>query len=616
MINVDDIDYDGGSIDDSINSDNIINPINFYDRDKIFLRFNFFYDIYRSRDRCVFYSIMIIGLIIVFSPLYFNDLNEFGFKDSIFLEETMKSESIKMAQFSMLTIILPMLFDTVLDFLDQSKTINFEIHERIMFMIITLVHAIVNITYYGTLKGAIFYIFVNQASVIIANCCIFSAFTKLERAKPKEMIPIIIGKILIITGATVKMYGFIHGDVMNIGIIISVIGNILLVLNCFFWILHILNITPTLNNVRRLVFFEWQKLSIVDLTDAENAVIVYFLIYVTWIFAVFISNSLTNSVSWKISSESNILSFEIFHICLVFVAVALPMRLTKKRQNTAFEAIIKLTKKLDNERMILTQVLPNEAVRAIQKGLKVSSKYFQSCTIFFSDIEGFTDISSQLNPNEVMYLLDELYSVMDYVTTVFKQNELLKIETIGDAYMLVSGISDDSVDHVRCITDYALIVRKLISLVLNPITQEPLRIRIGIHTGPVCAGVVGFLTPHWSLFGDTVNTAARMETNSIPGKINSSESTANFLLKHNIYNLTKRELINVKGKGEMQTYWVDDYKNSNYYIDSCRMDRLIEECKILIQKCKSNRKQNDDYSISVDPTSAKAKAYSDTENNF
>ena len=157
------------------------------------------------------------------------------------------------------------------------------------------------------------------------------------------------------------------------------------------------------------------------------------------------------------------------------------------------------------------------------------------------------------------------------------------------------GIQDNSVDHAKCITDYALIVRKVIPLVLNPITHEPLRIRIGIHSGKVTAGITGFLTPHWSLHGDCVNTCARMESTSSPGKIHVSESTANLLLKHDIYDLTKREKINVKGKGEMQTWWVNGWLKDNH-ADSYKLDKLVEECKVLIQKCKLNRSVIDSVS--------------------
>jgi len=595
MIN--DINDDNNDLDDGSNYyHHVINPIKSYYTDKAFLRYNFFYDIYRSSFRCVYYSLMIVGIIIVLSPLYVFSLGQFGFENTIFLDHTMKAISIEMSQFSMLTVILPMLFDTILDLLDRTKTINFEIHERIMFIIITIIHAIINITYYGTLKGAIYYIFINQASVIVANCCIFSCFSKLERAKTKEKVPMVIGFVLVITGAILKMYGFVYMSLMTPGILISAIGNIIQIFNCVVWMLVILNITPckqkwgTISKAPALTISKAPAL-----TDAEETVLVYFFIFICWIIVVFISNQATNSISWKASTVSNILTFQICHICLVFVVIAVPMRLSKKRQTLAFESITKLSTQVESDHMLLTQVLPADVVQTIQQGIKVRPKNFQQCTIFFSDIEGFTSLSSSLDSQEVMYMLDELYSVMDYVTAMFKKKELLKVETIGDAYMLVSGVQDTSVDHVRIVTEYALTVRKVISLVLNPITQEPLRIRIGIHTGKVTAGIAGYLTPHWSLFGDTVNTAARMETNSLPGKIHVSESTANILLKHDIYDLTKRDKISVKGKGLMQTYWVNDYKDNNY-IDSYKLDKLQEECKMLIQKCKANRLDLDSLS--------------------
>jgi len=201
---------------ETINSD----IINYYEKNKVLLRYSFFYDIYRSRCRCVFYSIMTIGLIVIFSPLYVFKLEQFGFNDSIFHKITMKSNSFENSQYSMLTIIIPMIFDTFMDMMHLKGTLNFEIHERLIFMIITLAHSIVNISYYGTLKGTIYYIFINQASVVIANCCVFSTLTKLERSLPREMITILLGFLLIIIGSTIKMYGFIYENIMNTGIVI------------------------------------------------------------------------------------------------------------------------------------------------------------------------------------------------------------------------------------------------------------------------------------------------------------------------------------------------------------------------------------------------------------
>ena len=549
--------------------------------------FEFFNDIYSSTYRSYLYSLMTIGLIVLFSPLYIFDINNFGLYDSIFFH-TMNSDSVRISQFSMLSIMVPIALDTALDF--QENVIQFDSRERILFMTLTFAHAITNIVHNGTLKGAVYYIFVNQACVIISNCATFSCYTRLKKVTPEFMISIFIGFTLVIIGSTIKMYGLVYEKIAMIGVVVSIIGNILQFINCFLCTCQVLNIIPCEYGIIGFIKnFTLKK--VVKATLEEEVVAVYLSIFMAFMLSVFISNQVTGSILWKDSSEPNILSYQIFHIILVTVIVFVPMRLNRKRHTRAVESITLLSNQLETEHMILTQVLPKDAVENILAGMKVKSQNFESCTVFFSDIEGFTNLSSQVEPEDVMYMLDELYSIMDYVTAMFPPNQLLKIETIGDAYMLASGILDTSVDHVQCMVEYALIVCRLSSLVLNPVTKEPLRIRIGIHTGPVCAGIVGFLTPHWCLFGDTVNTAARTESIGSPGKINISESTANILIEQGIYNLTKRDKLEVKGKGLMQTYWLHNSEKKDFWLKNGLMNlKLLEdECQAIIDKCKASR---------------------------
>lgn len=373
-------------LEESINSD-IVNNYNYRDK-SAFQRYNFFYDIYTSRFRLSLFAIMTMALVVVFSPLYIYRVDQFGFENTIFYDNAMKAKEIEISQYSMVSIMVPMLVDTILDLTGQTSN-SFEIHERLMFIIITIIHPIINILYFGTLQGAIGYIFVNQASVIIAVVCCFSCLSKLEKLQALEMISILVGLILVCLGGIMKMYGFINEAVMNPGIVIATIGNLLNLANCCFGILKTLNLTSCITSCN----FDWQKHQIIVLSDAEEISILYMSMFVMWTIAVIISNTTTNSISWKSSSIANILSFEIFQICLVFAIVALPMRLSRKRQKTAITAIAELTER----NMILTQVLPNEAVQAIQKGIKVKPKTFQSCTIFFSDIEGFTDLASKID---------------------------------------------------------------------------------------------------------------------------------------------------------------------------------------------------------------------------
>jgi len=213
---------------------------------------------------------------------------------------------------------------------------------------------------------------------------------------------------------------------------------------------------------------------------------------------------------------------------------------------------------------LVHQILPPKVAEQIIAGKQVAPEAFDQVTIFFSDVEGFTTICSKVTPVEVVRMLNDLYTVMDYCTSLFP---VYKVETIGDAYMLVGGLPVRDPNHAQSIADFALLVQTAVRAVKSPIDGSPIRIRIGLHSGPVMAGVVGNLMPRYCLFGDTVNTASRMESNGMPGLIHCSEAVYNILSATNRHKLTKRGEIEVKGKGIMTTYWLDaatdDNKNSN-----------------------------------------------------
>jgi len=203
---------------------------------------------------------------------------------------------------------------------------------------------------------------------------------------------------------------------------------------------------------------------------------------------------------------------------------------------------------------LVHQILPPKVAEAIKSGQPVLPESFEEVTIFFSDVEGFTTICAQVTPIQVVHMLNDLYTVMDYCTSLFP---LYKVETIGDAYMLVGGLPTRDPKHAQHIADFALLVRSAVQAVKSPIDGSPIRIRIGLHSGPVMAGVVGNLMPRYCLFGDTVNTASRMESNGTAGLIHCSAKTAQILLAAGRHQVTKRGDIEVKGKGIMTTYWLD-----------------------------------------------------------
>uniref|UniRef100_A0A8C5LUG3 guanylate cyclase n=1 Tax=Leptobrachium leishanense TaxID=445787 RepID=A0A8C5LUG3_9ANUR len=201
---------------------------------------------------------------------------------------------------------------------------------------------------------------------------------------------------------------------------------------------------------------------------------------------------------------------------------------------------------------LLYAMLPKHVANQLKEGKKVQAGEFKICTILFSDVVTFTNICAACEPIYIVDMLNAMYSRFDHLTSI---HDVYKVETIGDAYMVVGGVPVPSDSHAERVANFALGMRIAAREVVNPVSGEPIKIRVGIHTGPVLAGVVGDKMPRYCLFGDTVNTASRMESHGVPDKIHLSPTTYN-CLKHIHFEIVERGTINVKGKGEMNTYFL------------------------------------------------------------
>uniref|UniRef100_A0A674D362 Guanylate cyclase n=1 Tax=Salmo trutta TaxID=8032 RepID=A0A674D362_SALTR len=204
---------------------------------------------------------------------------------------------------------------------------------------------------------------------------------------------------------------------------------------------------------------------------------------------------------------------------------------------------------------LLYQILPHSVAEQLKRGETVQAEAFDSVTIYFSDIVGFTAISAESTPMQVVTLLNDLYTCFDAIIDNF---DVYKVETIGDAYMVVSGLPVRNGNlHGREIARMSLALLEAVhSFRIRHRPAQQLFLRSGIHSGPVCAGVVGLKMPRFCLFGDTVNTASRMESNGEALKIHVSEATRVVLDDFNCFQLELRGDVEMKGKGRMKTYWL------------------------------------------------------------
>ncbi|MEZ4362945.1 MAG: adenylate/guanylate cyclase domain-containing protein [Kofleriaceae bacterium] len=216
------------------------------------------------------------------------------------------------------------------------------------------------------------------------------------------------------------------------------------------------------------------------------------------------------------------------------------------------ELVSQRTKELVEEKQtserLLLNVLPAPIADRLKSGENLIVDRFEAVSVLFADIVGFTAVASRTSPEVLVTMLNELFSMYDRLA---ERHGLEKIKTIGDAYMAVAGIPEPNEDH-------ALVIARMAVDMIAGVDdyakrhQMDLSIRVGIHTGSVVAGVIGTKKFIYDLWGDTVNTASRMESTGIPGRVQASEATYQLLVEH--FEWEARGLIDVKGKGEMPVY--------------------------------------------------------------
>lgn len=220
----------------------------------------------------------------------------------------------------------------------------------------------------------------------------------------------------------------------------------------------------------------------------------------------------------------------------------------QQAKELAESALQQLREEQEKSERLLLNILPKPIADRLKDDQITIADSFEEATVLFADIVNFTLFSGQITPPEVVGILNTIFSTFDRLV---ERYGLEKIKTIGDAYMVVGGLPTPRPEHVEAIADLALDMQaEIANMVLEDGTS--FQLCIGIHTGPVVAGVIGTRKFIYDLWGDTVNTASRMESQGLANAIQVTEVVYQRL--HDRYRLTKRGTIHIKGKGEMTTY--------------------------------------------------------------
>jgi predicted ATPase/class 3 adenylate cyclase len=208
---------------------------------------------------------------------------------------------------------------------------------------------------------------------------------------------------------------------------------------------------------------------------------------------------------------------------------------------------------------LLLNILPAETMEELKKYGKTLPRSYEKVTVLFTDFVGFTTISARMSPEELVSLIDKCFSAFDKIV---EEHKIEKIKTIGDAYMAVGGLPIPNSTHAVDCAKAALVMRDWMTEFNKKQEKEgkeTFQIRIGLHTGPVVAGVVGNKKFAYDIWGDTVNTASRMESSGEAGEVNVSEDTYSLIKDH--FDTESRGKIHAKNKGEIEMYFLKERTN-------------------------------------------------------
>jgi class 3 adenylate cyclase len=233
---------------------------------------------------------------------------------------------------------------------------------------------------------------------------------------------------------------------------------------------------------------------------------------------------------------------------LIYVLLRYSIKEQQKAKLALENAHDMLQAEQERSEKLLLNTLPGPIARRLKNSSQTIADGFPSASVMFADIVNFTTVAAGMTPLQVFSMLNSIFSAFDDLT---EKHNLEKIKTIGDAYMVAGGINGSDDDHVAAMADLGIAMRDLLHRDFN-VNALRMDMRIGIATGPVIAGVVGKNKFIYDLWGDTVNLAARITSEGIPGMVQCDTRTQKLLRSR--YEFEAPQLLHLKGKGEMQVY--------------------------------------------------------------
>lgn len=234
----------------------------------------------------------------------------------------------------------------------------------------------------------------------------------------------------------------------------------------------------------------------------------------------------------------------------VLLHARLNASLANKRMHDMEQAYLKqIQAEQEKSERLLLNILPQPVAEQLKQGQQDIAENFPEVTVLFADLVGFTPFAARNSPAKVLRTLNVIFSAFDRLS---EQRQLEKIKTVGDEYMVAGGLPVPRADHAEAVADLALDMQAEMARLNLEEAIEPLQIRIGMHSGPVIAGVIGTKKLAYDLWGDTVNTAHRMQSNGVVGGILVSDAT--YVRLRGEYLFHEQGITSVKGKGDMMTY--------------------------------------------------------------